>query len=213
MLAVVQAAAPQDSPALRGRTCYQQGRLECARDELTRAAADEAAPAWVLSLLGRAHMGLKEYAGAQEVWERLLATAPRFRDVYFDLADVYLARQRREQAILLLQEGRRRWPEDVEFLNALGVLFFAKGEEKRAITAFEEAIERAPDDPVGYLNAGKAYEKRYNDSVHWDKLRKQFVSDTDAHTRALAAFRRCAELGGPLATEARARLAPLQGKR
>lgn len=59
--------------------------------------------------------------------------------------------------ISLLESALAQYPAAFNGYNALGYAYLAKGEQAKAIDAFQKAIQAHPDDKAGYCDLGYAY--------------------------------------------------------
>jgi VWFA-related protein len=197
--------------ARAGWDAYQRGDVKTAKAALSEPAANAAAPAWVHYVFGWAEFALSEYATAASAWERVHQAAPEFRPVYFDLADSYLQQREFGKAIGVLRDAERRWPDDVEVLNALGVVQTARGATNDAIDTFEKAVSLKPDDATSSFNLAKTYEMRYAQMQAFRRMQSSnpYLQDRD---RAIEYYRKTILLGGPLVDSAKAGLKRLGGQ-
>ena len=72
--------------------------------------------------------------------------SPTYEPVYFDLADAYLQLGRSSDSLAVLRDAARRWPEDSETHNAVGVVLVSRGAIDDAHRGFDSAIRVAPAD-------------------------------------------------------------------
>jgi hypothetical protein len=193
-------AAERD--ARMGWAAYERGDVEEARRHLAVAAASGHAPPWVHYALGQAAFATGELAQAAAAWERVRAAAPAFKPVYFDLVDAHLQVGQSVQALRVLEEAARRWPDDTEVLNATGVIHLARGSVEAAVKAFARAVAVRPDEALGHFNLARAYEIRFVRSVRFVRTTRQWYRDEDARLRAVTHYRRHIELGGAFARQA-----------
>jgi tetratricopeptide (TPR) repeat protein len=61
-----------------------------------------------------------------------------------------------ERAGRILDEGRRRYPENADIWLHFGAFFGEIGDYERSAKALEKAVSFAPDDPLGYRNLAAA---------------------------------------------------------
>ena len=198
--------------ASAGWNAYQRGDVEGARAALGKAAASPAAAPWVRYTLGWSAFALGDYPAATAAWEEVREAVPVFESVYFDLADGYLQQREFGKAIAVLRDAQARWKDDVEILNAVGVVQTARGAVNDAIESFQAAVALAPGDATSCFNLAKTYEWRYAQMTAFQRMysNNPYGKDRD---QAIEYYRRTVQLGGPLAESARAALKRLEGRR
>jgi tetratricopeptide (TPR) repeat protein len=224
--------APENDPASRGWAAYQKGDVESAKRELTKAAADPAAHAWVHYVLGLCHLALDEYPAAAQSWERVRASAAAFEPVYFNLADAYSLLNDRKSAIAVLDSAAARWPKDAEIFDAKGVIEIHNSALPDAIASFERATKLAPKDPLGFFNLASAHHAAALRLRELSGNRQAQLRETPEDRRlvqsssgggflgtalwhrnaAIKAYRRVIALKGDYVAEARRGLAALEAK-
>ncbi len=195
--------------ARKGWDAYQKGDVESALTAFTEAAAQPDTRPWVLYALGLSNAAVGRPADAAAAWEQVRTAAPEFEAVYIDLADAYLQMAEASKALAVLRDAEKRWPGDTEVLNAIGVIHVRRGALDDAISAFGKAIEAAPADPLGYFNRGKAYELRFVRGQRYVSSQREWVSSEPDRDKAEENYKKCIELGGPYATEAKEALSRL----
>lgn len=195
--------------ASEGWAAYARGDVAEAARLLAQAAAEPGAPPWVHYALGFARLAQADAAGAVRAWERVRHAAPQFKPVYFDLADGYLQTRAYGTGVLVLRDAERRWPDDPEVRNALGVVQVRRGALDDAVESFRHAVRIAPDDPAGHFNLGRAHQLRYVKSRRYNTALRRWFSKDEERDRAAEAFRTCVTLGGPYVTPAREALVAL----
>lgn len=191
-----------DALSAEGWSAYERGDVEVAIGPLTRAAAQPGVRPWVLYVLGLSHAALNQPGGAITAWERVRAGAPDFAPVYFDLAAVYGQQHDFTHALGVLRAAEARWPEDGTVHNAIGVILIRRGAVDDAIKAFDKAKAAAPDDPVAYLNLGRAYEMRYSRNRRYIANQQRWVAPEGDRGKAIEYFQRYIDLKGPYADQA-----------
>ena len=139
-------------------------------------------------------------------------SAPDFEPIYFSLADAYSLRRDEGTAIKVLREAERRWPDDAEVSNAIGVIQVRRGALDAAIESFERATKVAPSDALGYFNLARTHQMRLLKSQRYDRQRETWVGGDEDRRRAIANFTKYLELGGPYEKQAKEALASLNWK-
>ncbi|WP_175517717.1 tetratricopeptide repeat protein [Planctomicrobium piriforme] len=130
---------------------------------------------WALLYLGEAQFRLKHYDAAAKTFERSLAAYPQGRlvdDVEFDLAGVYDALGKKEQASALLQKiaGRTASTRSAEAMFQMGARAFDEQKYDQAASTFTQLATLHPQHRLtanAQLNAGYAlyYLGRYADAI------------------------------------------------
>jgi tetratricopeptide (TPR) repeat protein len=207
-----QGGGPGAKTASDGWSLYGMGDLEGAERLLAQAAQQGAAP-WVHYALGFAQAGLGNPQGAVQSWERVRAAVPEFEPVYLDLADVYVQWDYADRAVELLREAEKRWPADVDVLNALGTIQVRRNALGDAIDTFEKAAKADPKDPLAFFNLGRTYELRYFAMRRFSRPSSRWVDNPELLNKAIENYEACAKLGGTYAEDARAAIERLRNIR
>ena len=209
-------APPEEvlAEARAGWDAYQRGDVNGARVALSAAARHPAAPAWIHYTLGWTEFAVSDFADAAVEWERVRRAVPEFEAVYFDLADSYLQQREFGQAIAVLREAEKRWPNDVEVYNAIGSIQAGRGALDEAIKTFEKAVAVNLNDAAACYNLAKTSELRFVQSQRLRGLRAAYnlpaiLADRD---RAVEYYQRTIALGGPLVEQAKEGLKRLGAK-
>jgi tetratricopeptide (TPR) repeat protein len=198
--------------AERGWARYEKGDLEGAAEELAGAVASPDAPLWARYALGQAAFGLRRFQDAVTQWEQVRQAAPAFQPVYFDLVDGYLQVDRPRDAIAVLRDAERRWPDEPEIFNALGVVQARRKSYGDAVTSFERAVKADPANAVAYFNLGRVHEIRYAMSRRYISTSGGWVANAGERNAAIDNYKKYLELGGPFEQSAREGLARLGWK-
>lgn len=188
--------------AARAWAAYERGDLEAALPLFEEAARRPDVRPWALYALGFTYVGVNRPRDAIAVWERVRAAAPDFLPVYLDLAAHYAQQEEISRALATLRDAARRWPDDPEPQNGIGVLMVRRSALDEAIAAFARATQLAPEEALGWLNLGRAYELRYDRGRRYDEILLKFVGPEGDRMRALESYERCVKLGGPYAERA-----------
>jgi tetratricopeptide (TPR) repeat protein len=186
----------------RGWDAYQHGDIETAAALLSKAAAQPGAELWVHYALGMAQAGLGRPDDAIRSWEVVRKGAPDFEPVYMDLADTYAAKADLTTALAIVRDAQKRWPESAEVHSAIGVIHVRRGAVDEGIESLEKVIALTPDDPLAHLNLARAYALRFNRGRRYVESQRRWFAPEGDRQKALAAFRRCIDLGGPYAKQA-----------
>ncbi|HYM22192.1 MAG TPA: tetratricopeptide repeat protein [Vicinamibacterales bacterium] len=202
-------SAARDANAEAGWQAYQRGDLESARTSLAAAAGASGAHPWVHYALGQANYGLRQYRDAVTEWQKVLAAAPEFEPVYFDLVDGCLQLKDYDLAMRTIRTATTRWPKDAEVFNALGVVQVARGALDDAIKSFGEAIATAPKDGVGYYNLARAHDLRYVRSRRYVTTTRTWFESKPDKDAAIENYNRYLSIGGPFEKSAREALTRL----
>lgn len=207
-----QGGGPGAKAASDGWSLYGKGDLEGAERLLAQAAQQGAAP-WVSYTLGFAQAGLRNAPGAIQSWERVRAAVPEFEPVYLDLADVYVQWGDADRAVEVLRAAERRWPADVDVLNALGTIQVRRNALGDAIDTFEKAAKADPKDPLAFFNLGRTYELRYFAMRRFSRPSSRWVDNPELLNKAIENYEACTKLGGTYAEDARAAIERLRNIR
>ncbi len=191
------------SLAAKGWAAYERGDVESAAVAFAEAARQPDVRPWVLYTLGLSHVALGRPGDAITFWERVRQAAPEFDAVYIDLADAYLQMSEVTKALDVLREGSRRWPQDPEFHNAIGVIHVRRGAFDDGIAAFEKAAAAAPGEPLAYFNLGRAYQMRHARDTRYVASQRRWVSPESDRKKAIEYYEQYLKLGGPYASQAK----------
>ncbi len=200
------------SAAELGWAAYQKGDVATAATQLADAAKAPGARPWVHYALGLSLFAQQRYKDAAVSWERVMKDVPEFEPIYFSLADAYGLQHDETSAIKVLREAERRWPNDPEVHDAIGVIQVKRGAIDAAIDSFETATKAAPSEALGYFNLGRTLQMRWLKAQRYDRQREQWVGPDDDRKRAAAAYERYLAIGGPYEAQAKQALTALAWK-
>jgi VWFA-related protein len=210
--ALGRSGASESSDADAGWAAYQRGDVAGASVRLDAAAKAPDARPWVHYALGLAQFAQQRYKEAASAWERVARDVPQFEPIYFCLADAYGLQHDEGTAIKILREAEQRWPTDPEVFDAIGVLQVKRGAVDAAIDSFAHATEIAPAESLGYFNLGRTLQMRLLKVQRYDRQMEKWIGGESDRKRAIAAFQKYLELGGPYESPAREALTALGWK-
>jgi tetratricopeptide (TPR) repeat protein len=205
-------AAAGTSAAELGWAAYQKGDVVTAAEHLTQAVAAPDARPWMHYALGLAEFAQQHYKEAATAWDRVLRDAPDFEPIYFSLADAYGLQHDEGAALKVLREAARRWPNDPEVFDAIGVIQVKRSALDAAVDSFDSATKLAPREALGWFNLGRALQMRWLKSQRYDKIRQQWIGPDDDRKRAAEAYQKCLDIGSPYDQQARQALTALAWK-
>ncbi len=108
--------------------------------------------------IGQRAMKKGDYAGAEKCFGMYISKKPNHSIGYLELADVYLKAGEAETAIRVLEDALKKFKNNSEILNKLGLVYGQGLEDfERAIRYFELALEANPDNAEAMENIGVAY--------------------------------------------------------
>jgi O-antigen ligase/Flp pilus assembly protein TadD len=111
-------------------------------------------------ILGKAAEQKKDFSGALEWFEKVLAINPGYPPVYKNIADVYFQEKDFDKAIWYNEQGLQLSPKDYAWPLALGYLYEEKGDASSSLDYFKQALDLNPRskeafDQVNNLNSAK----------------------------------------------------------
>jgi VWFA-related protein len=205
-------SSASNASAELGWAAYQRGDVATATTHLTDAVKAPEARPWVHYALGLSLFAQQRYKEAAASWEHVMKDVPEFEPIYFSLADAYGLQRDETSAIKVLRDAQRRWPNDPEIHDAIGVIQVKRGAIDAAIESFEAATKAAPADALGYFNLGRTLQMRWVKAQRYDRQREQWIGPDDDRKRAAAAYQKYLDLGGPYEAQAKQALAALAWK-
>jgi len=140
---------------------------------------------------GLATLAAGETAAAAEPLRRAIDLDSDAPEAYLYLGRIYLAEDRADDAITVLEEARQRFPEDEEIGTELLNTYGRTGQIDRAINAYGDVVAASPDDPILRYNYGSflLQAQRYDEAV--EQLERAVELDpaaANAHYNLGAAF-------------------------
>ncbi len=126
-------------------------------------------------LLYKAHLGEKDTLAAEQA---LIDGIHRYDDneqLVLLLVDLLLKTGEPERAVAVIDTAAKAHPENFIFPYAKGLVFEHTEQYDRAIAAYKEGIDLAPNDPRLYVNIGTCY---YNTGVRIQAEARQITSNS-----------------------------------
>lgn len=155
-------AAPEGAEEfVRGVAAFNRGDNEGAAQafEATLKKSDQAEVRVNLAL---AYIRLSRMADAIAQLEKARTLAPDKPSVLFQLGEAYIEMKDYDKAVATIEEGVKKAPNRsdpiaLEGMVTLGAVYFAKGDNEKAISQFEKALAIKADAPAPRLGLAKAY--------------------------------------------------------
>lgn len=104
-----------------------------------------ATPHFALSNLGWAHYNKKEYELAEKFYLKALEIDPKFIKALAGLGKTYTAMGRGSEAVAVLEKAVKDYPRSGQLNLELARAYAISGEYEKALAAYENAVELAPD--------------------------------------------------------------------
>lgn len=112
-------------------------------------------------------------------------------DAYLYLGRIYLSQDRADDAIVVLEQARERYPEDEEIGTELLNTYARTGQIDRALDAYAASVAENPDDAVLRYNYGSflLQAERYDEAVqHLERATQLAPEDPNAYYNLGAAY-------------------------
>jgi tetratricopeptide (TPR) repeat protein len=139
---------------LAGYAYQQQGRLEEASSAYQAVVAGDPADFETWNNLGNVRAGAGDTDGAVAAFERAIRLRPDLLPIYFNLAEVLAAADRRRPRQALLREAARRAPTDPHVQTELGLAEAAAQDFEAAERAYRTALRLDPGHLAAYVELG-----------------------------------------------------------
>jgi len=134
------------------------GQYSRAATTLRSLLSDKPNDAFLLTLLGRALVGIENLKAAEKTFLRALQLDPGSIDAYLGLGYIYGRRGDLKKAISLFDSAIKADPESAKAYSDRGVTKGAMSQFKESIADFDRAIEIDPRYADAYRNRGIAYD-------------------------------------------------------
>jgi tetratricopeptide (TPR) repeat protein len=163
---------------LLGRIAVAQGQLDRALTDYQTLADRSRTPAGPLTLVGMIQEARGDRDTARQQYEKVLAADPRAGVAANNLAWMYAEDGRLDEALKLATVATEQLKRP-EADDTLGWVYYRKGLAQHAITAFERAVSKAPDNPIYYYHLGLAQMKDGNDAGGRAALKRALAMKSD----------------------------------
>lgn len=120
-----------------------------------------------LNLLGLARVAQTNFGDAEKIFAGVYNAHPDFTIAGHNLAEVYLAEGRTENAVAIYQDLIRRNPSDTTSMIALSNIALSQRDIADAITELKQAAAASPKDPLPSLRLANLYagQKDWSDAL------------------------------------------------
>ena len=138
-----------------GTALILAGKRDEGKDEFLTAYSDPTNPTPEISArnLGQAYLDEKNYTEAINWFRTALGRADTYPDPYLGLAEALVVSERLDEAVVLLESGVEKVPEDPVLHLALGQVYFKVGRFTEARSQLELAMRKDPSGLVGQAAA------------------------------------------------------------
>ena len=121
--------------------------------------------------LGMIYENEKNYAKAQEHYEKALKINPNFLPAANNLAYIYAEQGGNiDMALTIAQKAKEQFPDNPNISDTLGWIYYKKNIPHRAVSYLKEAAEKIPNNPTIRYHLGMAYYKSGNRSLAQKEL-------------------------------------------
>jgi tetratricopeptide (TPR) repeat protein len=149
----------------------RQHALDKAKKEYTAAQAKDANDLNAHMAMGMIYENEKNFAKAQEYYEKALKINPNFAPAANNLAYLYAERGGNiDVALNLAQKAKEKIPDDPNISDTLGWIYYKKNIHSRAISYLREASEKLPNQAIIHYHLGMAYYKNGNRDLAKNEL-------------------------------------------
>jgi tetratricopeptide (TPR) repeat protein len=163
---------------LLGRIAVSHGQLDRALAEYQTLADRSRAPAGPLTLVAMIQEARGDRDGARQQYEKVLAADPRAGVAANNLAWMYAEAGRLDDALKLATVATEQLKRP-EADDTLGWVYYRKGLAQHAITAFERAVSKAPDNPIYHYHLGLAHLKEGHETEGRAALKRALALKSD----------------------------------
>jgi tetratricopeptide (TPR) repeat protein len=158
--------AQPDGYALLGQLYVTQRKLPAATDEFLKMAGLDQTSVPAATMLGLLYSAQNNVAEAEKWYERAVQIDPRGAAAASNnLAWMYAERGGNlETATRLAQYAKSQAPDQPQFNDTLGWIYYKREMSTQAISTLQAAVDAAPNEPEFHFHLGLAYAQAGNDS-------------------------------------------------
>jgi tetratricopeptide (TPR) repeat protein len=161
-----------------GQVYANAGRMEEAERQFVALAEHEGSREYGLTLAAVLAHAQGKLDVARQRYEKVVAANPQAAVAANNLAWLYAEQGTNlDVALNLAQSANRAAPDDVNFLDTLGVVLSKKGLWDMAITELREAARRSDNNPTIYLHLAQALAGKGSDAEARETARKALAID------------------------------------
>ena len=142
----------------RAYACYQDGRLEEARELYARVCDQDKHDADAWFMLGMINGLLGDYAEAEHCGRRVISLQPERSEAYFNLARAQELQEKFDSAMDNYRRAVSLQPQWAEASNNLGNTLAELGDHDEALSCYRRALDMKPAYARACYNMGKLYE-------------------------------------------------------
>jgi tetratricopeptide (TPR) repeat protein len=139
---------------------FAQGKNDQGTAETERLAADHPGDAGAQATLGQLRLSQSRLDDALAAFKAAQRLDPQWARPYLDAGITCLRQKHPEEAARYLDQALQRSPDPRTARLGLALVWDAYGDAPRAIAAYEQALDAAPNDPVVLNNLAYAYAER-----------------------------------------------------
>jgi Flp pilus assembly protein TadD len=149
-------------------------------DDQFQSGSDRAPTAWTLYNAARLLADQGRDDEAVWVFQRINRDYPSFAPAYCALAECHMRNNRNSEAVVVLQQGLIKLPNDPVIINNLGMCAMVKGEYDQALSHFTKAAALSPGNVRYRANMAAALGRmeRYDEAL---AIYSQVLEPWDAH--------------------------------
>lgn len=116
-----------------------------------------------------------KFKDAKFIFNKLLLQFPDDTDLKYEIAELFLKHERNKDALQLLTEAIKDFPESAHLYNRVGMVLRKMEEFQLSEKYYNKALKLATEDPGLFFNIGRLY----IDWKRWDKVNEMASSALD----------------------------------
>lgn len=115
-------------------------------------------------------------------------------DIYLRLAEVYEMKNDKSQALLVIQEGRKAFPNDPSIRNAELNAYLSSGKQDELVKKLEDAVAQEPDNADLFFNLASTYQQMAEPKDASGKFLPKPANADELSRKAEAAFQKAIQI-------------------